>query len=41
MPLGFAQLKRFKRCERIKMTITRGKTIPYVDGTIKKSCGER
>jgi len=36
MPLDFAQLKRFKRFERFKMTVTRGKTIPYVDDTITK-----
>ena len=34
MALGFAQLKRFKRVERFKMTVNRGKTIPYVDDTI-------
>jgi len=36
MPLEFAQLKRLKRFERFKMTVTRGKTIPYVDDTITK-----
>jgi len=37
MPLGFAQLKTtYNRFERFKLTVTRGKTIPYVDVTIRK-----
>jgi len=42
MLLGFTLLKRFDRFVRFIMTVTHGKTIPYVDDTItKKSYGER
>jgi len=39
--LGFALKQFFERFERFKMTVTRVKTIPYVDDTIKNVIEEQ